>query len=106
MHYNGLPAAAHNGGGGEGNAEMATVLQPACRLQPGHCVPGTPWIEQRPRGRGFHRRLRRADQHRLKHGSSRADPKLLAALSARVKLLANCKAADCRTAEDAPLNLP
>jgi N-acetylglucosamine-6-sulfatase len=47
-----------------------------------------------------------ADPYELKNLASTADPKLLAALSARVHALANCKAADCRTVEDAPLNLP
>ena len=46
------------------------------------------------------------DPYELTNLVATADPKLLAALSARVKLLENCQAADCRTVEDAPLNLP
>ena len=46
------------------------------------------------------------DPYELTNLVSTADPKLLAALSARVKLLESCQAADCRTVEDAPLNLP
>jgi arylsulfatase A-like enzyme len=47
-----------------------------------------------------------ADPYELNNLAPKADPKLLAALSARVKALATCKAAECRTAETAPLNLP
>jgi arylsulfatase A-like enzyme len=46
-----------------------------------------------------------ADPYELQNLASKASPNLLAALSARVKELANCKAAACRAAEDAPLNV-
>ncbi len=48
----------------------------------------------------------KADPYQLQNLATKADPKLLAVLSARVKELATCKAAACRAAEDAPLNLP
>ncbi|MBI5879987.1 MAG: sulfatase [Chloroflexi bacterium] len=47
-----------------------------------------------------------ADPYQLQNLAGKADPKLLAVLSARVKALAACKGAACRTVEDAPLNLP
>lgn len=46
------------------------------------------------------------DPYELNNLVSTANPDLLAILSARVKELAACKADSCRTAEDAPLNLP
>ena len=46
------------------------------------------------------------DPYELTNLAATADPKLLAALSARVKELAACRAADCRVVEDEPLNLP
>ncbi len=48
----------------------------------------------------------KADPYELQNLVPKADPKLLAQLSARVKELAACKAAACRTSEDAPFNLP
>jgi len=47
-----------------------------------------------------------ADPYQLQNLAGKADPKLLAALSARVKELAACKGAACRAIEDAPLNVP
>ncbi|HEX7587610.1 MAG TPA: sulfatase [Anaerolineae bacterium] len=47
-----------------------------------------------------------ADPYQLNNLISKADPRLLQILAARVEQLAGCKAATCRTAEDAPLNLP
>lgn len=46
------------------------------------------------------------DPYELNNLAFTASPALLAVLSARVQELANCKADSCRTAEDAPLNLP
>ena len=46
------------------------------------------------------------DPYELTNLAPSADPKLLTELAARVKELATCKAATCRTAEDAPFNLP
>jgi N-acetylglucosamine-6-sulfatase len=48
----------------------------------------------------------KADPYQLNNLAAKADPKLIAVLTARVKELANCKAAACRTVEDTPLNLP
>jgi arylsulfatase A-like enzyme len=48
----------------------------------------------------------KTDPYELNNLAPKADAKLIAALSARVKDLASCKAAACRTVEDAPLNLP
>ena len=48
----------------------------------------------------------KADPYQLNNLAAKANPKLLAVLSARVKELATCKAAACRAVEDAPLNLP
>jgi len=46
-----------------------------------------------------------ADPYELQNLASKADPKLLEQLSARVTELSACKAAACRTAEDAPFDL-
>jgi N-acetylglucosamine-6-sulfatase len=48
----------------------------------------------------------KVDPYELQNLVSTADPKLLKQLSARVQELAKCKASGCRTAEDAPFNLP
>jgi arylsulfatase A-like enzyme len=48
----------------------------------------------------------KADPYQLQNLALKANPKLLEVLSARVKDLATCKAAACRTVEDSPLNLP
>ena len=47
-----------------------------------------------------------ADPYELNNLASKADPRLLQILAQRVLQLAECKAAACRAAEDAPLNLP
>jgi arylsulfatase A-like enzyme len=47
-----------------------------------------------------------ADPYELNNLASKADPRVLKILADRVAQLAACKAAACRTAEDAPLNLP
>jgi hypothetical protein len=47
----------------------------------------------------------KADPYQLNNLASKADPKLLAQLSQRMKELATCKAAECRSSEDAPFNL-
>ena len=47
-----------------------------------------------------------SDPYQLQNLASNADPKLLAALAARVSELSACKAESCRTAEDAPFDLP
>ena len=46
------------------------------------------------------------DPYQLQNLASTADPQLLAQLSTRLKALATCKADSCRTAEDAPFDLP
>jgi len=46
------------------------------------------------------------DPYELTNLAASADPKVLAALSARVKDLAACQGAQCRMVEDEPLNLP
>ena len=48
----------------------------------------------------------KADPYELQNLAAKADPHLLALLSARVKALATCKAATCRPAEDAQVNFP
>lgn len=48
----------------------------------------------------------KTDPYELSNLASKADTKMIAALSARVAELAKCKAAACRTVEDTPLNLP
>lgn len=47
-----------------------------------------------------------ADPYQLNNLASNASAQLLQVLSDRVKLLADCKVAACRSLEDAPLNLP
>lgn len=47
----------------------------------------------------------KADPYQLQNLAAKMDPKILAQLSARVKELAACKAAACRTAEDVPVVL-
>ena len=48
----------------------------------------------------------KVDPYELQNLASKADPKLLDQLSARMKQLSSCKGAACRTAEDVPFNLP
>jgi len=47
----------------------------------------------------------KADPYQLQNLAAKMDPKTLAQLSARVKEIAACKAAQCRTAEDAAVTL-
>jgi len=48
----------------------------------------------------------KADPYELNNLAKKADPKLLEQLSTRMKELVTCKGVACRTAEDAPFNLP
>jgi N-acetylglucosamine-6-sulfatase len=48
----------------------------------------------------------RADPYQLHNLAGKEDPRLLAELSARVRDMMTCKAAACRTLEDAPFNPP
>lgn len=48
----------------------------------------------------------KSDPYELQNLAPKTDPKVLATLSARVKELATCKGAACRSVENAPLTLP
>lgn len=48
----------------------------------------------------------RTDPYQLQNLAAKANPHLLMLLAARVKALAICKGATCRTAEDAPFKFP